>query len=155
MLGSEAILRLSRREALFDAVQDELDGEGGEEDSEDAREDVRSGLSEEVHYAGGEKQGGENEQQDHQQHDRERRKLHGVTTTGIEEDRRDGAGPGEQGDGEREHGYVLFVRFLFLLAHGSGAPARGVLKDHVQRQQEEQDPSRYPERPEPYAQSVQ
>src|SRR5215216_594215 len=88
---SPRLLTMTERlqsEALPDTVEDELNGEGGKEDAEDAREDVRSGLSEEVHYAGGEKQGGEDEQQDHQQHDREHRELYGVTTAGIEEDRR-------------------------------------------------------------------
>ena len=62
--AGKVVARLSRCEARLNAIEDELDGEGGEEDAQDAREDVRSGLAQEVHDARGEEQRGEHEQQD-------------------------------------------------------------------------------------------
>jgi hypothetical protein len=44
-------------EASLYTVEDELDGEGGEKDAEDAGEDVGSGLAEQAHDSGSEEEG--------------------------------------------------------------------------------------------------
>src|SRR4028119_1623678 len=59
--------RLGSAQARVDAVEDELDGEGGEEHAEHAGEHVRAGLAEEPHDAGGEQEREEGEQQDEEE----------------------------------------------------------------------------------------
>ncbi len=56
------------QETFLDAAEDELDGQGREDDAEDAGEDVCSGLAKEAHDARGEEQGETDEQQDYQEH---------------------------------------------------------------------------------------
>jgi len=100
---------------------------------------------------GGEEEGDQAEEQDREEHGHEHRELRGVPLAGVEQHGRDRARSGEQRDGEQRDGEgedrdVVLVGDLLLLAHGAGAQAGGAREDHVEREQEEQYPARYPER---------
>src|SRR4028119_1438926 len=125
-------------EARPDAVQDELDGEGGEEHAEHAGEHVGPGLAKEAHYAGCEQEGEEREEEDEEEHGDKDPELRRAPLARVEKDRSYGARAGEQGDGEREDGDVLIV-VLLLLAHRPRAEAGRACEDHVQREEEEED----------------
>ena len=132
-------------EARVDAVEHELDGEGGEEHAEHAGEDVGPGLAEEGHDAGRKQQGEEREEQDEEEDGDEDPEFRRAPLARVEEDRRYRAGAGDQRDGEREDRDVLDLVVLLLLEHRPRAETGRAREDHVEREKEEEDAARYPE----------
>jgi hypothetical protein len=66
--------------------------------------------------------------QDREEHGYEHCQLRGTPFAGVVEDGRDRAGTCEQRDGEREHGDVVLVGILLLLAHGLERSPLGLAK---------------------------
>lgn len=133
------------REALPQAVDEELHRQRGEEDTEQAGDDINTGFAQEALYTAGEQEhgkcDGEHKQDDGEDADGD----HEATVAGQQHDGSERAGASDQRDGEREHGDVAALAGFHTFLFGGGAEAGVAHEQHVDGHQEQQNAASHAE----------